>query len=175
MKQTGVVARLRRHKWLLRIAGGLLFVLFLFAAQRVWWSIGLERYDAPPLAGALLDGGQYDLAREPAGTRMVYFWASWCPDCRAHQGTINALMGEQDVITVATRSGTEPEVRQYLAESGLRWRVLNDPQGELAKHWKARGVPKMFIINRHGQVRFQMYGSVSGIGLRARLWFAEHF
>ncbi|MHB1141264.1 MAG: thioredoxin domain-containing protein [Sulfuricaulis sp.] len=85
-------------------------------------------------------------------------------------------MRDHDVITVASlKSGTVPEVQQYLAQASLNWRVVNDPENELARTWKVRGVPKMYIVDRRGQVRFQMSGYTSGIELRIRLWFAEHF
>lgn len=175
MAETGVAARMRRHKWLAWVLGGLLLALVLYAAQRAWWSIGLTQYGAPPLSGVLLDGTEYRLQAQAVKPRLVYFWASWCPVCRAHKGTIDALMREHDVITVATKSGTGPEVRQHLDQAGLRWRTLNDPEGKLAQAWRAWGVPKMYVIDREGRVRFAVYGYTTGIGLRARLWFAENF
>lgn len=88
----------------------LLVVLMLIGAL-VWRGIGGSPYPAPVLAGTLLDGTAYSLEREPPKTRLVYFWASWCPNCKAHQGTIDALMRDHDVITVATlKSGTTPDV-----------------------------------------------------------------
>ncbi|GAB4507219.1 MAG: protein disulfide oxidoreductase [Sulfuricaulis sp.] len=153
-----------------------LLVVLMYVGVRLWQGIGVSPYPAPPLAGTLLDGTEYTLKREPARTRLVYFWASWCPICNAHQGTIDKLMRDHDVITVATlKSGTTPEVQQHLTQAGLRWRVLNDPGGEIAKTWAVRGVPKMYIVDSRGRVRFQMSGYTSGIELRARLWFAEHF
>ena len=174
MNKVSVLTRLGRSRWIRWFAAALLVMLVLVGVR--WWrGIGVPPYPAPPLAGILLDGTEYKLALEPARTRLVYFWASWCPTCKAHQGTIDALMREHDVITVAMKSGTAPEVRQHLAQTGLRWRVLNDPQGDIARTWEARGVPKVYIVDSRGHVRFRMSGYTSGIGLRARLWFAEHF
>jgi thiol-disulfide isomerase/thioredoxin len=164
-----------RSRWMGWLGTVLLFVL-VYAGVRVWQGIGVEPYPAPPLAGTLLDGTTYSLEREPPKTRLVYFWASWCPICKLQQGAIDALMRDHDVITVATlKSGTVPEVQQHLAQASLNWRVLNDPESELARTWKVRGVPKMVIVDRRGQVRFQMSGYTSGIELRIRLWFAERF
>ncbi len=164
-----------RSRWMGWLGTVLLFVL-AYAGVRVWQGIGVEPYPAPPLAGTLLDGAAYILERETSKPRLVYFWASWCPICKVQQGAIDALMRDNDVITVASlKSGTVPELQQYLAQASLNWRVVNDPEDELARAWKVRGVPKMYIVDRRGQVRFQMSGYTSGIELRARLWFAEHF
>lgn len=175
MDETDGDVKPRRKKWLRWLIGALLLALFLYAAQRAWWSIGLTKYHAPALSGTLLDGTEYRLASETAKARLVYFWASWCPVCRAHQGTMDQLIHEQDVITVATRSGADPEVRQHLAQAGLNWRVLNDPEGKLARDWQALGVPKMYVIDRQGRVRFAVYGYTTDLGLRTRLWFADNF
>lgn len=173
--KVSVLTNLRRSRWV-RWLGTVLLAVMVYAGVRLWQGIGVEPYPAPPLAGTLLDGTEYTLEREPAGTRLVYFWASWCPICKVQQGAIDALMRDHDVITVASlKSGTVPEVQQYLAQASLNWRVVNDPENELARTWKVRGVPKMYIVDRRGQVRFQMSGYTSGIELRIRLWFAEHF
>jgi thiol-disulfide isomerase/thioredoxin len=173
--KVSVLANLRRSRWV-RWLGMLLLVVLMYAGVRLWQGIGVEPYPAPPLAGTLLDGSEYSLERESSKPRLVYFWASWCPICKVQQGAIDALMRDHDVITVASlKSGTVPEVRQYLTQASLNWRVLNDPENELARTWKVRGVPKMYIVDRRGLVRFQISGYTSGIELRARLWFAEHF
>lgn len=164
-----------RSRWI-RWLGTVLLAVLVYAGVRVWQGIGVEPYPAPPLAGTLLDGTTYSLEREPPKTRLVYFWASWCPICKFQQGAIDALMRDHDVITVTTlKSGTVPEIQQYLAQASLNWRVVNDPENELARTWKVRGVPKMYIVDRQGRVRFQMSGYTSGFELRARLWYAEHF
>lgn len=156
--------------------GTVLLAVLVYAGVRLWQGIGVEPYPAPPLAGNLLDGTQYSLEREPPGTRLIYFWAGWCPICKAQQGVIDSLMRDHDVITVATlKPGSVPEVRQYLAQAGLSWRVLHDPDNGLARAWRVRGVPKMYIVDRHGRVRFQMSGYTSGFELRARLWYAGRF
>jgi peroxiredoxin len=175
MDKANVLTRLRRNRWV-RWLGMLLLVVLMYVVVRLWQGIGVEPYPAPPLAGTLLDGTGYSLERESSETRLVYFWTSWCPICKVQQGAIDALMRDHDVITVVSlKSGTASEVQQYLTQASLNWRVLNDPEGEFAGTWKVRGVPKMYIVDRHGQVRFQISGYTSGIELRARLWFAEHF
>ena len=171
----GILSKLRQRKW----HAWLVLVLFIGAALvgwRLWPRLALAEGVAPPLAGTLLvDGAAFDLKRETGKPVLVYFWASWCPDCYVQQSVIDSLARDNTVVTVAMQSGAEPEVRKYLEQNGLRWRVLNDTEGAITKAWAVRGVPVMFIVDGQGNMRFRKFGISSVMSMRVRLWFAEHF
>ncbi len=163
----------RSKIWRKRVIYLLLFVA-LIAGIRAWQQRDMVIGAAPPLHGALLDGSVYALPAKPTQPVLVYFWATWCPVCRAGQNSSVAAIARDhsDVITVAMQSGSVPEVAQYLAAQGLRFPVLNDPDGRLSAAWGVHAVPTSFIIGPDGEIRYVEVGYTTGLGLRLRLWLA---
>ncbi|OFZ66012.1 MAG: alkyl hydroperoxide reductase [Betaproteobacteria bacterium RBG_16_56_24] len=162
----------RRKIWRKRAFHLLLFMV-LIAGIRTWQQRDMVSGAAPLLQGALLSGSAYALPARPAQPVLVHFWATWCPVCRAEQGTIAAIAQDRpDTITVAMQSGSDAEVAMHLAEQGLRFPVLNDPDGRLSSAWGVHAVPASFIIGPDGQIRFIEVGYTTALGLRFRLWLA---
>jgi len=103
----------------------------------------------------------------------VHFWATWCPVCKAEQGSIAAIAHDHpDVISVAMQSGKPEEVAKYLSDQGIAFPVLNDPDGSISAAWGVHAVPASFIIGPDGQIRFVEVGYTTSLGLRLRLWLA---
>jgi len=147
-------------------------VLVLILGIRAWQQSGTASGPAPALAGELLDGKPVALAAFAGRPVLVHFWATWCPICRAEQGSIDALARDVPVITVAMQSGSREEVIQFLRKEALSFPVLNDPDGVIAARWGVRAVPASFIVDGAGQIRFLEIGYSTGVGLRLRLWLA---
>jgi len=160
-----------KRRWLRRAAEAVV-VLALILGIRAWQQSGIASGPAPALAGVLLDGQPVALAAFAGRPVLVHFWASWCPICRAEQGSIDALARDVPVITVAMQSGGREAVAQYLRKEAVRFPVLNDPDGVLAAQWGVRAVPASFIVDGNGQIRFVEVGYTTGVGLRLRLWLA---
>ena len=147
-------------------------LLVVILGVRTWQQSGIVRGPAPVLAGVLLDGKPAALTEFAGRPVLVHFWASWCPICRAEQGSIDALAHDVPVITVAMQSGERAAVVQHLRKEELSFPVLNDPDGAIAAQWGVRAVPASFIVDGAGQIRYVEVGYTTGIGLRLRLWLA---
>jgi peroxiredoxin len=159
--------------WLQR-AIEVLLVVMLIAGIRAWQQRDIVSGAAPALQGVLLGGKSYILAAKPAQPVLVYFWATWCPVCRAQQGTVEDIARDNpNVITVAMQSGSRDEVVKHLKEQGLSFPVVNDPDNRISAAWGVRAVPASFIVDADGQIRFVEIGYTTGFGLRLRLWLAE--
>jgi thiol-disulfide isomerase/thioredoxin len=151
----------------------LLLIVAVIAGIRTWQHRDMVSGTAPPLHGVLLDGSAYKLPVKSAQPVLVHFWSTWCPICRAEQGSIDAISHDYpNVITVAMKSGGSDQVVKHLAEQGLSFPVLNDPDGSVSAAWGVHAVPASFIISPDGQIRFIEVGYTSGFGLRFRLWLA---
>lgn len=162
-----------RAKVWLRRAIEVLVVVALIAGIRAWQQRDMVSGPAPILQGALLDGKPFALAAKPTQPVLVYFWATWCPVCRAEQGTIEAIAHDHpNVITVAMQSGSRDDVMKHQREQGLSFPVLNDPDGRISAAWGVHAVPASFFIDTNGQIRFVEIGYTTGVGLRLRLWLA---
>lgn len=153
---------MRKLDWR-RLAFNLLIFLVLLTAIRLWQQRDIVEGAAPPLPGVVWQG-------KP---RVVHFWASWCPVCRAEQSAIDALAQDYpETVTIAMQSGDEAAVRKFMQEQGLGFSVINDPDGAIAQRWGVHAVPTTFVVDGTGQIRFTEVGYTTGWGLRLRLWLA---
>ena len=167
--------RSRSKVWLRRIFEVLL-VVALIAGIRTWQQRDIASGAAPELQGELIDGKPFTLTAKPAHPVLVYFWATWCPVCRAEQSSIEAIAHDNpNVITVAMQSGGRDEVVKHLREQGLSFPVVNDPDGRVSAAWGVHAVPASFIVDTSGRIRFVEIGYTTGVGLRLRLWLAGVF
>jgi peroxiredoxin len=156
----------------LRRAGEAVLLLALILVVRAWQQSGVASGPAPALAGMLLDGKPVALTAFAGRPVLVHFWATWCPICRAEQGSIDDLARNIPVITVAMQSGERDAVAEYLHKEALSFPVLNDPDAAIARQWGVRAVPASFIVDGAGQIRYVEVGYTTGVGLRLRWWLA---
>jgi thiol-disulfide isomerase/thioredoxin len=164
--------RSRAAKWRSFAVNLLLFVIVV-AGIRYWQHRDMPSGAAPALQGVTLAGQPYTLASRPGKPVLVHFWATWCPICRAEQGSIAAIaQDDANVITVAMQSGTAAEVAKHMQQQGIAFPVLNDQDGALSTAWGVHAVPASFIIAPDGQIRFIEVGYTTALGLRLRLWLA---
>jgi len=162
----------RAAKWRGYAVNVLVFVVIV-AGIRIWQQRDIVSGAAPALQGVTLAGQPYTLPTRPGKPVLVHFWATWCPICRAEQGSIAAIAHDHaDVITVAMQSGNAQEVSRHMREQGIDFPVVNDSDGIISSAWGVHAVPASFIISPDGRIRFVEIGYTTGIGLRLRLWLA---
>jgi len=128
---------------------------------------------APELQANLLNDGAYALLTDKRRPLLVHFWASWCPICKLEQGSIQSISEDHAVITVAMQSGEAEEVIAYMREEKLKFPVINDPDGVLARRFGVRAVPSSFVIDENNNILFRETGFTTETGLRLRLWLAK--
>jgi len=159
--------------WLRRGLELLLFIVLIMGV-RAWQQRDIVKGEAPPLSGTLLDGKPFVLAAKPAQPVLVHFWATWCPICRAEEGSIESLAHDNpNVVTVAMQSGNSTVVQQYMREQGVSFPVINDADNQISARWGVQAVPASFIVDTDGKIRYVEIGYTTGIGLRFRLWLAS--
>lgn len=150
-----------------------LALLALMLVVGFWQVRDLASGEAPPLSGTGLQGESLDLAQWRGRPAVVYFWATWCPVCELEQGTIATVASEHAVLTIAMQSGSTHEVAAHMHENGLKFPVINDPDGVLAARYGVRAVPTTFVVDTEGRIWFREVGYTTGWGLRLRLWLAD--
>lgn len=166
--------RLWQYRWF-RFTLEIIAILLILLAVRAWLQKGMATGQAPNLQGHLLTGEYYSLAADQRRPVLVHFWASWCPVCKLEQQNIQSLHEDYPVITIAMHSGKTSEVIAYMQHEGLNFPVLNDPAGVLASRFGVRAVPSSFVINENNTIVFRETGYTTGLGLRFRLWLAQHW
>lgn len=155
-----------------------LLVAVVFGVQ-AWQQRDVPSGPAPAIAGTLADGSRFDLTTWRAGYPnrpiALHFWAEWCPICGKEEGSVTAVLADWPVMTVAMRSGSSAQVAAHLRDSGLAWPALVDADGHIAAAYGLKGVPALVVIDRDGTIRSVSTGYTTELGMRLRLWWADHF
>lgn len=117
-----------------------------------------EYPEAPSFSLATAEGATLDLPADQQGIGVYLFWASWCPYCRALMPHLQSLEDEYgDAITVyALNFRDQQDPAAYLEEHGFGF-VLLPQADEVAESWGVQGTPGLFIVDRQGRIRFNLY------------------
>lgn len=100
---------------------------------------------------------------------VLNFWASWCGPCReempefqrefaAHPHGEGPVIIAVNVLALDARQPAEA----FIDEMGVTFPVAFDETGEVAEHYRVRGLPSTFFIDPEGVVRRATYGPVFG-------------
>ncbi|MBI5041621.1 MAG: protein disulfide oxidoreductase [Gammaproteobacteria bacterium] len=170
MAENSVAPRSPKYRRWLRDA---LLLVAVVVAVHVYQTRHAVSGLAPPLAGIDVRGQAVDLAALRGRPVLVHFWATWCPVCRAEQGSIAAIARDWTVIGIALEDTQPVALRAYMDKAGLNFPTLRDAQGEWAHAYGVRAVPTTFVIDAAGHVRFTEVGYTTEPGLRLRLWLAD--
>ena len=103
---------------------------------------------------------------------MIHFWATWCPTCKAEAGNIQTISENFEVITIALKSGSDKEIREYLTSRDLNFKVINDKDGYLTNKFGISIFPTTIIYNKDRDVVFSDVGYTSTWGLWLRMLWA---
>jgi len=156
------------YAWLIYI---LLFVVVMQAAN--WWKTrDVLSGNLSTFTGVLLDGSAFTMADFAGGPVLLHFWATWCPICELENSTIQSIAQDYQVISIASWSEGESEVREYMRNNRLTFPVVLDTRGELAQSFGVKGVPTSFILDPSGEITFVETGYSTEPGLRLRLWLS---
>lgn len=104
---------------------------------------------------------------------MLYFWASWCPICKAQSPNIQTISKEYQVITIAVKSGDDREIERYLKKHNLNFKVINDSEGSLADKFGISVFPTTLIYDKKRDYFYGDVGYTSTLGLWLRMWWVE--
>ena len=95
--------------------------------------------------------------------KLVNFWASWCPSCRAEHPKLLELSEQGIQIIGINFNDNEDNASLYLKESGNPFTsIAFDPSGKTAIDWGVTAPPETFIINSKGVVIFRFAGPLVG-------------
>ncbi|OYY75431.1 MAG: hypothetical protein B7Y40_00460 [Gammaproteobacteria bacterium 28-57-27] len=163
--------RSRLIRWGIEIAL-LLAVFFLIQA---WNAPKLPDTHLPPLIGQTLDGKSIDSRDTQGRPLIVHIWAEWCPVCRLELAGMAELARDTPVMSIAWKSGDDAAMRRFLAQEKIDMPVINDPSGQLVAPLGIKAVPLHLIVDASGRIHFVETGYTTPWGLRARVWWVEHF
>jgi cytochrome c biogenesis protein CcmG, thiol:disulfide interchange protein DsbE len=122
----------------------------------------------PAYAAGTLAGETVALRDLRGEVVLLNVWATWCYPCRREMPSFEALqreLGAEGLRVVAVsidRAGDQDEIRDFLAELGITFTVLHDPEQTVTRTFRTRGVPETFLIGRDGVLRKHWIGRIDG-------------
>ena len=91
--------------------------------------------------------------------RLVLFWATWCPYCKALMPHLQSMLDQHgterlQVLAVNIREDGKP--LEWLESQGFQFEHLADGDAT-AEVWQAASTPGLFIVDRQNRVVFNLY------------------
>jgi thiol-disulfide isomerase/thioredoxin len=149
---------------LLVLGGLLLGATAAHSGELKPWSGGAT----PPLALKDPAGKAHDLAEYRGKVVLVNFWATWCAPCRAELPSMQALhvklAGRGFEVLTVNLMESEEKIAAFRESELIDLPVLMDRDGDVARRWKVSMLPKSFVIDRQGAIRYQLLGEANWTG-----------
>lgn len=115
----------------------------------------------------LIDNSEYKVVlNKPL---VIHFWATWCPTCKFEASNIEKLSKDYEVLTIAVQSGSKEEIKKYLKDNNLTFRVVNDENGSFSSQFNIKAFPTTLIYDKNKHLKFSEVGYTSTIGLYSRM------
>jgi len=96
---------------------------------------------------------------------VVHFWTDWCGTCReempALEGLYNRYKGRGFRIAAINVGQTKAQVKKFADDLKLTYDILLDANGDVAKDCGVLGLPRTFILDRKGIIRYKILGDAS--------------
>jgi cytochrome c biogenesis protein CcmG, thiol:disulfide interchange protein DsbE len=96
---------------------------------------------------------------------LLHFWAGGCSSCREEMPAMESLYtrySSRGLTILAVNVGQRRDaVRALAAGLKLGYPILLDPDTAVAREYEVVGVPKTFILDRNGLIRYKIVGSAS--------------
>jgi len=128
----------------------------------------------PRVALASLNGTTVRIPDDFRGkVLMLHFWAGGCSSCKEEMPAMEKLYrqyGRKGLVILAVNVGQRKDVVQKLVkEIGITYPVLLDPDQKIAGSYDVVGVPRTYLVDRKGVIRYKILGSASSATLKKQL------
>lgn len=144
-----------------------LFLLLLTAGA------GSAEAAAPRIGGVLpsitLPGLKGEPVRIPESVRgkvvILHFWQVGCSSCKLEMPAMDGLYNQyrrRGLEVLAVNVGQKKEtVRTFAAELAVSYPLLIDADGKIAALYGVTDVPRTYVIDRKGIVRYRILGGAT--------------
>jgi len=127
-------------------------------------------YRAQDLNKDTLPIKKIDLNGQPL---MIHFWATWCNVCKLEAANIQSVSKKYKVISIASQSGTDEDIKKYMKENDVDFTFVNDYDNSYAKKFNITVFPTTLIYDKDKNLVFSEVGYTSTLGLYLRMWWAS--
>ena len=95
--------------------------------------------------------------------RLINFWSSWCPPCRAEHPQLDKISSMHNVKIIGVNyKDKEVSALNFLTKYGNPFSKLGaDPIGRNALEWGVYGVPETFVMDQKGHIIYRHPGPIT--------------
>lgn len=126
----------------------------IFALRRLLLPLALACFALTAVAADT--GDSLDLARLRGKVVVVDFWASWCAPCRHSFPWLNDMQtkyGPRGLVVIGVNVDRERgEAERFLRDTPAEFKILYDPDGELAARYEVPGMPSSYVFSPDGEL-----------------------
>ena len=105
---------------------------------------------------SLAQAAELDLAQYKGKVVYLDFWASWCVPCRHSFPWMNKMhrqLSDKGLVIIAVNLDEErKEADAFLKVIPADFKIIYDPEGELATKHKVKGMPSAYVFDRSGKL-----------------------
>lgn len=145
-------------KNLKQIATFLLFSVFTFV-MIASTDLSAQSLKAPDFSAKDIHGNDFNFSDYAGKTKVLYFWATWCPACRTETAPLNDMMPllkEKNIAFISVSLDTDlARIQKYAQDNKLAGPILFDGKGwknEVAETFGVNTTPSFFIIGPENQM-----------------------
>lgn len=113
---------------------------------------------APALVTTTLDGKPFDLSRRKGSWVVLNFFNTQCLPCRAEHPDLVQFAAQQaslgvagaELYTITWGQDNDDAVRQWFADNGGNWPIVDDTDGKFGVSLGVAQVPETWIVDPQG-------------------------
>ena len=136
------------------------FLTRLLAFALALWVQNSEAQElaAPTFTLANTAGEQVTLPRAHDGVDIYFFWASWCPYCKALMPHLQSMRIEHgdDLTIYALNIRDDEDPAQFMAELGYDFVVIPEADS-IMELYGVQATPGLFVVDGKGRVHLNLY------------------
>lgn len=104
---------------------------------------------------------------------ILHFWAGGCSSCKEEMPameTLHSSYGRKGLVILAVNVGQRQDtVRGLVRGLGITYPVLLDSDKEMAMKYGVVGVPRTYLVDRNGIIRYRIIGAASAEMLKKQV------
>lgn len=116
-------------------------------------------FEAINFSATDVEGNSFELNDYKGKVVILDFWATWCPPCVKEIPVLKNIyknFGDKDfeIISIALERKPDDYAKNYVKGNKMNWvHIISKEKGrEIAKIYKIRYIPTMFILNKEGKI-----------------------